>query len=142
MSRTISARPDRVFDMWTQPEELKQWWGLADVRCISVELDIRVGGAYRICNDLPDGTVVWISGLFRRIERPALLEHGWSVAPGSNAPELVTVKFAAHENGTMLILLHRRITSEALRDDHRKGWTGCLDGLVRLARRMATGAEG
>lgn len=136
LSRVISAPPDRVFDLWTQPEELKKWWGPANVRCISAEVDLRVGGAYRIGNEMPDGTVVWISGLFRRIERPNLLEFSWSVESDSKTTELVTVDFNAHEHGTMLTLVHSRIASEVLREGHREGWMGCLDGLGRLAREM------
>ena len=136
LSRVISAPPDRVFDLWTRPDELKKWWGPANVRCISAEVDLRVGGAYRIGNEMPDGTIVWISGLFRRIERPNRLEYSWSVESGSKTIELVTVDFTAHEHGTMLTLVHSRIANEALREGHRLGWIGCLDGLGQLAREM------
>lgn len=133
LSRVITAPPDRVFDLWTQPEELKKWWGPENVRCVSAEVDLRVGGAYRIGNEMPDGTVVWITGLFQRIERPNLLQFSWSAEPDSKTAECVTVRFALHEQGTLLTVMHSRIASQVLRDSHRNGWIGCLDGLDRYA---------
>lgn len=136
LSRVISASPDRVFDLWTRPEELKKWWGPDNVRCISAEVDLRVGGLYRIGNEMPDRTVVWISGRFQRIERPTLLQFSWSAEPGSKIAECVTVGFARHERGTLLTVVHSRIASQVLRDSHRQGWIGCLDGLDRYARML------
>ena len=128
--RFIPASPDRVFAAWTDPLELEKWWGPADVRCISAEIDLRIGGHYRIGNELPDKTVVWIEGVFERIERPRLLVYTWQTDPESTARELVTVRMNPQGHGTEVIVRHERIASSALRDQHTQGWEGCLDGLV------------
>jgi uncharacterized protein YndB with AHSA1/START domain len=73
--RTIGASPERVFDAWTKPERLRLWWGPRDVTCTAAEVDLRVGGRYRIANQFPDGRVVWISGQFECIEPPRLLVY-------------------------------------------------------------------
>lgn len=131
LRRLVSAPPDRVFGLWTRPEELKQWWGPGNVRCVSAEIDLRVGGAYRIGNEMPDGTIVWISGRYQRIDRPNLLQFSWSTGSGSKTAERVTVEFARHERGTLVTIMHSRIASEADHESHKNGWTGCLDGLDR-----------
>ena len=67
-----------MFAAWTTPELLRQWWGPTGVRCIAAEIDLRVGGTYRIGNEIPDGSVIWISGEFRlrRAEPPG---DWWSI---------------------------------------------------------------
>lgn len=62
--RTIHASAERLFEAWTQPICLKEWWGPDNVRCVDAEVDLRVGGGYRIANQFPDGKLVWIVGEF------------------------------------------------------------------------------
>lgn len=129
MRRVIPGSPERVFSAWTEPDKLKQWWGPAGVRCLSAEVELRVGGKYRIANELPDGAVLWIAGEFEVIDRPHLLVYTWIVETTSPTPERVSVRFEKHESGTELFLTHELISTKALSDEHQRGWIGCLDGL-------------
>jgi uncharacterized protein YndB with AHSA1/START domain len=127
--RVIAAVPERVFAAWTQPELLRQWWGPTGVRCIAAEIDLRAGGAYRIGNQLPDGTVVWISGELELVEPPTRLVYSWRI--GDEPVSRVTVTFTAiGDASTEVTIHHERIHSDAVRDDHERGWHGCLDGLA------------
>lgn len=128
--RLVPASPERVFGAWTDQNELQKWWGPADVRCLSAEVDLRVGGQYRIANELPDGTVLWIAGEFEAIEKPHLLVYTWTVDLESPTTERVTVQFEKHDQGTLVILRHELIQTPQLRDQHRQGWLGCMDGLA------------
>ena len=130
--RVIAARTERVFAAWTTPELLRQWWGPAGIRCIAAEIDLRAGGAYRIGNQLPDGAVLWISGEFEVVESPRRLVYSWRV--GDEPMSRVTVSFTAiGETSTEVVIHHERIHSDVVRDDHERGWQGCLDGLDRWA---------
>jgi uncharacterized protein YndB with AHSA1/START domain len=128
--RSIRASPERIFDAWIQPKHLKQWWGPQSVECVDAEVDLRVGGRYRIANQFPDGKILWISGEFETIERPHRLVYTWRVGAAETAAERVTVTFEAHGVETEVIVAHERIPTEAMRDMHEQGWVGCLDGLV------------
>jgi len=66
--KTIRATPERLFDAWTQPTQLRQWWRPDDAECADAQVDLRVGGQYRIANRFRDGRVVWITGQFEVIE--------------------------------------------------------------------------
>jgi uncharacterized protein YndB with AHSA1/START domain len=133
--KTIRATPERLFAAWTEPEQLKQWWGPPSVNCVDAQVDLRVGGRYRIANQLPDGKVLWITGEFKLIEPPRKLVYSWSIEPGSSAAELVTVLFEPHPaGGTEVIILHERIPNKTARDTHELGWQGCLDGLAAYLR--------
>jgi len=75
--RTIRAPVERVFEAWTRPEQILRWWGPRPVTCSEAEVDLRVGGSYRIGNLLPDGKVLFIFGQFEVVEPPQRLVYGW-----------------------------------------------------------------
>jgi uncharacterized protein YndB with AHSA1/START domain len=129
--KTIRATAERLFGAWTQPEQLKKWWGPQGVVCIDAEVDLRVGGRYRIANQFPDGTVLWIAGEFEAIERPHKLVYSWRVGSGEGSLERVIVTFEALGQNTEVIVTHERIPTEAMRDMHAQGWLGCLEGLAK-----------
>jgi uncharacterized protein YndB with AHSA1/START domain len=128
--KIISASAERLFAAWTEPEQLKQWWGPESVTCVEAEVDLRVGGHYRIGNQLPDGKIVWISGSFRLIDRPHKLVYSWRV--GADSPEeLVTVTFRTTKpNECHVTIMHERIPDRRTRDTHEQGWLGCLTKLA------------
>jgi uncharacterized protein YndB with AHSA1/START domain len=138
--RTIRATAERVFAAWTEPEHLVAWWGPRPVTCSAVEVDLRVGGRYRIVNALPDGTSVTIAGEFREIEAPSKLVYTWRLAPGAlrasiedsgiAESSLVTVRFEQRDGATEVTVVHDQIPNVPVRESHEQGWNGCLDGLA------------
>jgi uncharacterized protein YndB with AHSA1/START domain len=138
--RTIRASAETIFDAWTRPEQLRVWWGPSPVTCSAAEIDLRVGGRYRIANAVPDGPTVMIEGEFREIKRPHKLVYTWRM--GLDAPEssLVTVRFEEHEEATEVVIVHEQVPSEAVRDSHEEGWNGCLDGLAAFVGRSPGGS--
>lgn len=134
--RMVRAPPERVFEIWTRPSELLRWWGPRGVQCIAADVDLRVGGNYRLGNRFPDGRVVWIEGTFELIELPHRLIYSWQVVPGEAHVERVTVRFEPHAEGTEVIVVHERIATQRARDEHAGGWEGCLEGLADLVMDM------
>jgi uncharacterized protein YndB with AHSA1/START domain len=132
--RTIRATAERLFSAWTQPEKLRKWWGPEGVICIDAEVDLRVGGRYRIGNQFPDKKVLWIVGEFEVVEPPRRLTYTWRLEGISAASERVSVLFEARGETTEVIVTHERIPNKALRDQHQDGWQGCLDGLDKYLR--------
>lgn len=130
--RTIRATPERLFDAWTDPAELVRWWGPKDVVCTHAEIDLRVGGRYRLANRFPDGAIVWIGGEFERVDRPSRLVYTWRVEPQTES-ERVTVTFDPRDGGTEVIIRHERIPDSTRRDGHEAGWRDCLESLANLA---------
>lgn len=133
--RTINASVERVFEAWTEPEELRRWWGPRPVTCSDAEVDLRVGGQYRIKNLLPDGTALWISGTFEVVEPPLRLVYTWEIerkAVAAAERSRVTVRFEPRGEGTEVVVVHELIDTDETRADHERGWNGCLDGLARL----------
>jgi uncharacterized protein YndB with AHSA1/START domain len=50
VTRTFNAPARIVFDAWTRPELFKRWWvpKSAGMSLLSCEMDVRVGGKYRL----------------------------------------------------------------------------------------------
>jgi len=129
--KTVRASVDTVFEAWTQAEHLKRWWGPRDVECIAAEIDLRVGGRYRLANQFPDGKVIWIAGEFEIVERPHRLVYSWHMeVPGPATLERVTVEFQPRGQATEVTITHDRIADEKMRTGHEQGWAACLDGLA------------
>src|SRR5262249_46594901 len=126
--RSIRASADRLFEAWTQPEQLRAWWGPRPVTCSGASVDLRVGGRYRLDNLLPAGTTVTIEGGFREIARPSRLVYTWRM--GRDETSLVTVRFETRGETTEVVVVHEQVPDEAARESHLAGWNGCLEGLV------------
>jgi uncharacterized protein YndB with AHSA1/START domain len=105
LSRVIDAPRELVFEAWSDPKHLPQWFGPAGFRIESEEIDVRVGGLWRFDMIAPDGTRFPNRMRFRRIEAPRLIE----IDHGSDKDEdpgmfRVTVTFDAHGEKTVLTL--------------------------------------
>jgi len=143
-TRTIRAPRTRVYDAWTSPETLKQWFGPAGMYCPSVSLDLRVGGAYRIdVHPTPEAAAAallsspesaqrraFATGKYTKIVPNELLQFTWEPSWQPDEHSLVTVLLKDAPGGTGITIRHERFTTEASREGHGKGWAGCLDKLT------------
>lgn len=127
--RTISASPSRLFDAWTQPEQLRDWWGPRPVTCSSAQVDLRVGGRFEITNLLADGARLTIAGEFELVDPPHLLVYSWHA--GDDQASRVSVRFEPRGEATEVIVIHEQTPNANIRQSHEAGWNGCLDGLER-----------
>jgi uncharacterized protein YndB with AHSA1/START domain len=130
--RTFPASRERVFRAWTRPEELNQW-SAPGPATPTTEVDLRVGGRYRIVMRGPDGTTHIVGGVYRVVEPPSRLVYTWKWEGNPEAVEsLVTVEFQERRKSTDVVLRHEGLRDPADRDRHQEGWTGCLDKLSAL----------
>lgn len=141
-TRVIRAPRDRVYEAWTNPEMMKQWFGPAGRHCPSAALDVRVGGAYRIAvvpDVLPPVTAggsecetqqTAAIGHYTKVVPNELLQFTWAADWNPGEESLVTVSLKDVDGGTEITILHENFNKEASRDGHNNGWAGCLDKLV------------
>jgi uncharacterized protein YndB with AHSA1/START domain len=131
LDRHFDADRDAVFRAWTDAAALAQWFAPADeFRTVVHELDVRVGGKYRIAMHEADGIHV-VYGEYVHINAPDSLVFTWAWEHDEDAVQmLVSIELAAANGGTDMRLLHERLPSETSRDLHNEGWAGCL---ARLA---------
>ena len=129
-SKVIRASRVRVFDAWTNPEAVKQWWGPPPYSCPNAEIDLRVGGEYRLANQHPSGEIIWISGRFEKVRLAEELVYTWQLSNDPAELTLLRVLFLDHPLGTEIQLHHEWFSSTASREEHLQGWEGCLGKLA------------
>jgi uncharacterized protein YndB with AHSA1/START domain len=86
----------------------------------------------------PQGTDHWKRGVYREIVPPEriVFTFSWEDVDGKPGHELLTtVTFAEHGTKTKLTLHQAVFETVERRDDHRGGWTSCLE---RFADYIAT----
>ena len=136
LTRFFKVPRARVFQAWTDPEELKKWWQLGhDWKLTVAEVDLRVGGKYRIgLSSTQNASKHQVTGTFREISVPERLVYTWNVEdPRSKSEEsLVTVEFLDKGASTEVVLKHDRLAARESRQNTYDGWLTVLEGLSRL----------
>lgn len=125
MTVLLKAPPERVFDAWTDPALLLQWWGPEGTTTPEHLWDLRVGGRWRTAMQRANGERNTASGVYTLIERPRrlTLTWAWEQADGSRGHEtIVDVRFEAVETGTRLLLEQKRFANAEQRGFHSQGW--------------------
>ena len=108
LSRVIAAPRERVFQAWTDPKQIAQWFGPDGFKVESLECDIRIGGRWRFVYTGPDGTRYDNRMVFLRVEAPRLIEmeHGHD-KDNDPARFHVTVTFEAQSDGKTVLTMRQ-----------------------------------
>jgi uncharacterized protein YndB with AHSA1/START domain len=83
--RTIEAPREDVFRAWTDPEQIRSWWGPGEFTCPEAEIDLRPGGSYRLVMQPTAGDPFVVAGTYREVEPPARLVYTWRWETGPAA---------------------------------------------------------
>jgi uncharacterized protein YndB with AHSA1/START domain len=133
--RVIDAAREKVFRAWTDPDELRRWWGPGAFTCPEAEIDLRPGGTYRLVMQPTEGDPFVLAGTYHDVEPPTRLVYTWrwETGPAADGSEsLVTVEF--HERGekTQHVLTHSEFPATHGPAPYRMGWEGGLRKFERL----------
>ena len=130
----FAASREEVFKAWTDPKEIKRWFAPGEMDTPEAQVDLRVGGKYRIVmRNAAQNSSHIATGVYREIRTPERLVFTWSWEGDPNSGEmLVTLEF--HEKGTKteLLLTHELFPNEASKKEHNEGWVACLEKLERV----------
>ncbi len=132
LSRFFDAPRARVFRAFTDPEVLRRWWGPEGMNTPNPQVDLRVGGAYRLEMHTSDGLNHVIGGQYREIVTDEKLVFTWAWERGGTGGEtLVTLEFRDRDGGTELSLTHEGFGDAESCEKHNRGWSSSLDCLDR-----------
>lgn len=136
LTRVLNAPRELVFKVWTDAEQLRQWWGPKGFTNPVCEVSLRSGGAIRIHMRAPDGTVYPMTGVYQEIVAPERLVFQSSALDENGQPlfeVLHTVTFAAEGQKTRLTVQAHVLETTAAGAPHLKGaeegWSQSLDRL-------------
>ena len=132
IKRFINAPRTRVYAAWTDPAQLKEWFGPVWVRTCELIAEARVGGKFRWDVINCDGKQVTIQGDYREIVPGEKIVFTWKHCDDElweNRISIVSVKFSDRNGGTELRLKHEQLPDDESRDGHNRGWNSVLDKL-------------
>ena len=131
LTRRFRARPEKVWAAWTDPEKLIGWFCTTKARPGSrrAELDVRVGGRYRIRFEMESGEYSEVGGLYRELVPNAKLVFTWAWHSTPERESLVTVSIKPDGAGSLMLFTHEQFFDETARDNHAKGWNELFEQL-------------
>jgi uncharacterized protein YndB with AHSA1/START domain len=135
LKRLIKAPIGRVFAAWTTPEDMLQWFGPGPWNVTDAKVDLRAGGAWRVCfHSDAENRDVEIYGVYREVKPNTRLSFTWnSDNPQMNFGEtLVTVDLTDTRGSTEVCIKHEGFPAEQIQERHSLGWQNCCDNLEKL----------
>ncbi len=158
ITRILDAPRTLVFQAWTDPKHLTNWWGPKGFSNPVCQMDVRPGGVHRVVMRSPDGVDYPITGFYQEIVEPERIvmtmdcsEHPptWHDAvkpdrdPSDTNPAGVMVQTVTFEDlgGKTLLTIRTRFKSREIQQGMLKlgmteGWSSSLDRLVDELARM------
>jgi uncharacterized protein YndB with AHSA1/START domain len=134
MKRIVRAPASAVFRACTEPEELAKWWGPRGFTTPSIEVDLRVGGRYRIAMQPPEGDLFHLTGAFREVDPPSRLAYTfvWEPPDPDDRETVVTLSFRQVDRSTEVNFAQGAFATEARRALHEQGWAESFERLQEL----------
>lgn len=134
VSRLINASPETLFRAWTDPDQLKQWHCPEGITLADAQVELSVGGRYRLRMEDPEGKVYTAVGAYREIQPARRLVYTWQWEETENdvGETLVTVEFQERGDATEVVLTHELFPAAEAKEHHLQGWTSIFDKLEKL----------
>jgi uncharacterized protein YndB with AHSA1/START domain len=146
VARTFDAPVERVWNAWTDGEQVKRWWGPEGFTSPVARMDVREGGVSLVCMRSPQGQDMYNTWAYRRIEPMRRLEFvlDWADQDGARIdpttmglpPDMprdvrhVITFTAVGDNQTEMTVTEYGYASEFMMDLSRAGLEQCLDKMA------------
>ena len=131
IERVFDAEIALVWKAWTEPNLIKRWFGSDPNGTVEeVEIDLRIGGSYKITFKDSDQSVHTCKGKFLSIMEHKLLKYSWEWESEPGHISELTISFYALGGKTKVVLEHKHL-NRASRHAYAEGWSGGLDKIER-----------
>ncbi len=145
IERSFDASVDLIWQMWTQPEHFKAWYGPVGATVPVAKMDVRVGGRRLLCMEMktPNGLMhMWFSGEYRDVVENqrlvytesmsdengnVLLPSDMGMPPGHPATTEVIVELEAVGGRTKMVMTHAGVPGDS---PGAAGWAMAFDKLA------------
>ena len=153
ITRIFDAPRALVWEAWTNPKYVMQWWGPKGFSCPACEIDFRVGGKFLCCMKSPDGQEGWNGGEYHEIVPHEKIVYslyfadsqGNKVDPAQLGIEHEAIEdardvviFEDFGNGqTKLTMIGNETMEEAKNSGQVEGWNEILDKVAAVVAGLA-----
>ena len=146
IERTLDAPADLIWQMWTEPEHFRAWYGPDGATIVVARMEVHVGGTRLVCMEVetPNGTMrMWFTGEYREVvENKRLVytesmsdEYGNVLSPsdlgmpqGHPTTTEVIVELESIDGRTKMVMTHAGVPGDS---PGAAGWSMALDKLSR-----------
>ncbi|MCA9678548.1 MAG: SRPBCC family protein, partial [Myxococcales bacterium] len=114
ITRTFDAPARLVFEAWTKADLFQRWWlpASAGLKLLSCQMDVRVGGGYRLEFDVGAPEPMAFFGRYLEVTPPSRLV--WTNDEGGEDGAVTTVTLEEQDGKTLLVMHERHASKEAL----------------------------
>ncbi len=158
ITREFKVPREKVFEAWTNPKLVQQWWGPANFESPFCSIDLKVGGKFHFCMRAPDGKDYWNVGEYTEIVVPEKIgskmyfsDKDGTIRPASdyfgesNFPnemiDLVTFE-SRGDDCTTLTLCRNHSEEIAEQFGELEGWNQSLDRFEKVLDHLANFDQG
>jgi len=140
ISRIIDAPREKIFEAWTDPGKLSQWWAPRPYATPFCEIDPRSGGTFKTSMVGPDGVEYPANGVYLEVVAPSKIvftdAYTESWVPAEKPFMTVTITFEDVDGKTRYTarVLHWTVEDRKQHEEmgFHEGWGQCLDQLTAL----------
>jgi len=138
IERVVGAPPARVWEAWTNPDQMAKWFAPKPFQLIVNKLDFRPGGRFEMAMRGPDGNDFPFSGVYRIIEAPSRLcwSGEFSEGPADQMTSLIVFEDLG-EKTRVRALQTFHVMTETIRmatGGAQQGWTMTLNQLEEFVK--------
>jgi uncharacterized glyoxalase superfamily protein PhnB/uncharacterized protein YndB with AHSA1/START domain len=126
INRLLDAPRELVFEVWTNPKHLVNWWGCKNFSSTFQQIEIKPGGKWHFVMNGPDGTSFANFVLFTEVVKPERLAYLHAASETEEPNFKVTVTF--EERGQKTWLTMRSIYATTAERDHAVSEIGVIKG--------------
>lgn len=130
MRHLFPAARGKVFQAWTDPELLSQWFHPPGSTLKKAEIDLQIGGTYRFLLTNPQQGDFRIFGVYWEIEIPEKLVFTWNNPLFHSFETVVTLVFVEiGKTQTEVLMTQEGFASELILNEYQEGWLVLLSML-------------
>jgi uncharacterized protein YndB with AHSA1/START domain len=133
IQKTFPFPVDRIFQAWTDGEELKSWWKPSNFNLTESKTDVKTGGIieYRFRNEAVEEAS--LTGSYRDVQPNALLDYDWtwevSGKPTSEgSKQHITIRFTADGEGCTVAVTQEQ-EAELEQESVQHSWEEAFENL-------------
>jgi len=135
ISRIFEAPLSTVWEAWTQPQHIAQWWGPKGMAVEVQSHEFKVGGNWAYAMPMPDGNQFISEGTYLEIEERTKIVTTANFRPMTEGVEL-HASFEAHGDKTLFIfnVIHPSVEYRIQQEQMGiyNGWGGAFDRLEQF----------
>ena len=140
VTRTVNAPAHLVFEAWTKAELFRRWWVPRSfgVTLLSCEMDVRVGGQYRLVFPHEDSTMEFFGTYLEVTPHSRLV---WTSEEGDGGKTITTVTFEETAGKTLVVLSDLYPSAAAVETGSTNAMPEALEQLDELLVSLESGVE-